>query len=84
MKTLCFNETTVSAYLFNDATPVEVTSDNTIVGQPVEFFISDMNNTTATLYVNVDAPEDWAGGKYLFDGTSWTANPDYVAPGQPT
>ena len=84
MKTLCFNETTLSAYLFDDATPIEVTADNTIVGQPVEFFINDMNTANATLYINVNAPGDWRGGKYLFNGTTWTANPDYVAPGQST
>ena len=84
MKTLCFKDTNVSAYLFNDATYIEVTSDKTIVGEPVEFFILDMNSTTATLYLNVTAPSDWAGGKYLFDGTTWTANPNYVAPGQST
>jgi len=77
MKTLCFNETTVSAYLFNDATPVEVTLENTIVGQPVEFFIGDMKSTTATLYENVTAPVDWIEGKYLFDGVNWTLNQDY-------
>jgi hypothetical protein len=77
MKTLCFTDTNVSAYLFDDATPVEVTSENTIVGQPVEFFIGDMKSTTATLYDNVTAPSDWVGHKYLFDGQAWTINPDY-------
>lgn len=77
MKTLCFTDTNVSAYLFDDATPVEVTSENTIVGQPVEFFIGDMKSTTARLYENVTEPNDWIGGKYLFDGANWTINPDY-------
>ena len=84
MKTLCFKNTNISCYLFNDATYTDVTLEKTIVGDPVQFYILDMNSTTATMYYNVTAPSDWANAKYLFDGTTWTTNPDYIAPGKQT
>ena len=27
-----------------------------------------------------NAPEDWVGNKYKLDGTTWSANPDWVEP----
>jgi len=27
-----------------------------------------------------NAPSDWTGNKYKLDGTTWSANPDYVEP----
>jgi hypothetical protein len=43
--------------------------------------ISDLTPGNSTLYTGVnDVPEDFKGEKYLFDGSSWTANPDYVEP----
>ena len=39
-----------------------------------------MTDQNSTLYENVTAPEDWAGCKYTFDGTTWTAVDGYVDP----
>ena len=46
----------------------------------VDEIICDMNSSNSTVHTSVTPPGDWKGGKYLFDGTDWTANPDYVAP----
>jgi hypothetical protein len=51
------------------------------VGDPAQFIIGDLNSTTVTVTDNVtNAPDDWTGNKYFFDGTTWTLNPDWVDP----
>jgi hypothetical protein len=77
MKTIVRNGTNVSLYLFDNTTEVVMTSTETTVGNPVKFTIDDCFNDNATLYTSVTAPEGWTGWKYLFDGTTWTLNPDY-------
>jgi hypothetical protein len=79
MKTICFKESKISAYLFDDV-EVQVNQENIIVGDPVIFIVGDMNITNAILWENIQAPNDWYGGKYLFDGTNWTNNPDFKQP----
>ena len=78
MKTL--TKDNVSVYLFEDNKSVALGSDSTIVGDPEEFIISDCNSSNSVMNTNVTAPEDWAGGKYDFDGTTWSLNSDYVEP----
>ena len=51
----------------------------TTVGYTDEI-ICDMNSSNSTIHTGVTPPADWRGSKYLFDGTDWTANPDYIAP----
>jgi hypothetical protein len=77
MQTITFNETNISAYIFDDehnlvATPENITCPHFIIG--------DMNSTNATIHRGVTSPEDWQGGNYLFDGTSWTLNPNWTDP----
>ena len=80
MKTLCINETKFSLYIFEDTQTVIQTTDNTIVGDPIEWIIGDCNSENSTVYENVTLPDDWKGGKYLFDGSTWSKNPDYIEP----
>jgi hypothetical protein len=77
MQTITFNDTSVSAYRFDDehtlvATPTEITCPHFIIG--------DMNSTNATIHTGVTSPEDWQGGKYMFDGSTWNLNPDWTDP----
>jgi hypothetical protein len=77
MQTITFNESNISAYIFEDehnlvATGTEITCPHFIIG--------DMNLTNATVHSGVTSPDDWQGGNYLFDGTSWTLNPDWTDP----
>jgi hypothetical protein len=77
MQTITFNDTSVSAYIFDAehnlvATPENITCPHFIIG--------DMNSTTATVHTGVTSPVDWQGGKYLFDGAIWSLNPDWTDP----
>ena len=77
MKTITRNDTQISIYIFEDDQVLNIGAENIIVGDPAEFIIADCNSSNVTLYESVEPPEDWAGTKYLFDGTTWTANDDY-------
>lgn len=78
MKTLVKDNKSI--YIFDDAEVLDITADNIQVGEPARLIISDCNSSNITLYTDVTPPEDWTGHKYLFDGTTWTANPDWVDP----
>ena len=77
MKTLTHNGSNLSAYIFDDGDTITATEITTTCP---DFIICDMNTSNSTIHTSVTPPEDWAGGKYFFDGTTWTANSDYVAP----
>jgi hypothetical protein len=79
-KTITFNESNISAYLYDDGVPVAVESNRLVVGNPPELIIGDMHSGNATVHENVTAPADWFGGQYLFDGTTWTEKPNWVHP----
>ena len=81
-KTIIENSTKLSKYLFADDKAVSMASDKITVGSdPVDFIIGDLNTGNATLHEDVDnAPSDWYGNKYKFDGTTWAANADFVDP----
>lgn len=73
MKTIVETSTSLSKYLLDDNVSVEMAADNITVGDPALFIIGDLNSTTATLHTDVsNAPEDWTGNKYTFDGSTWT------------
>ncbi len=80
MKTLVWKDTNVSLFLWADGVPVVVGDVMTQAGDPVDMHILDCTSASAVLHENVTAPDDWFGCKYLFDGTAWTPNPDWVAP----
>ena len=77
MQTITFNDTNISAYIFED--DHTLTATTTEISCP-HFVIGDMNSGNATIHAGVIPPADWTGGKYLFDGTNWTANADWVDP----
>ena len=81
MKTIVETSSGLSKYLLADNVAINATAENITVGDPAQFIIGDLNSTTATITENVaNAPEDWSGNKYFFDGTAWTLNPDWVDP----
>lgn len=78
MKTIV-NADNISLWLFDDDKPVEITSDKTVVGNPVEMYISDMREDTCNLFEDVTPPDDWAAEKYIYtDDNGWTTNNNYV------
>ena len=78
MKTLVKENT--SLYIFLDNETVDLQEERVIVGDPPKFIIADCNSSNTELHAGVTPPEDWTGGKYFFDGTTWTLNPDWVDP----
>lgn len=78
MKTL--TKDGLSLYLFDDTKPLSIEVDKIVVGDPAEFIIGDCNSGNTVLHEDVTAPADWVGRKYLFDGSDWTLNSDWVEP----
>ena len=79
MKTIVETSTKLSKYLLADDVKITATSDT--VGDPAQFIIADLNSGNTTITENVtNAPSDWTGNKYKLDGTTWSANPDWVDP----
>ena len=77
MQTITFNDSNISTYIFEDGDTLTATAES--ITSP-NFIIGDMNSSNATIHTGVTPPADWAGGKYLFDGTSWTTNEDWTDP----
>lgn len=81
MRTIVETSSGLSKYLLADDVTITATADNITVGDPAQFIIDDLNSTTVTITDNVtNAPENWSGNRYTFDGTTWTANPNWVDP----
>ena len=69
-----------SVYLFADDKVVNTTAEYTEIGSPVELIAGDCNTSNSVMYTGVTAPDNWTGLRYLFDGTTWSANPKWVDP----
>lgn len=77
MKTIVENSTNLSKYIFADDASVTISSDNIVTPN---FIIADLNSSNASMIEDVTPPENWSGDRYTFDGSTWTANPDWVDP----
>ncbi len=83
MKTIVETSTKLSKYLLADDVTITATENDITVGDPAKFIIADLNSGNTTITENVtNAPSDWTGNKYKFDGTTWSANPDWVDPSE--
>jgi hypothetical protein len=81
MKTIVEKSSGLSKFVLSDDVTVKATKKHITVGTPAQFIINDMNSTTATIINNVtNTPEDWTGNKYLFDGSNWSINSEWVDP----
>jgi len=83
MKTIVENDSNLSKYLFEDDKVVDMQAGQINVGDPasLDFIIGDLNSENSTLYENVtNAPADWTGNKYTFDGATWTQDSNWVDP----
>lgn len=81
MKTIVETATGLSKYLLDDGVTIISNSEHIVVGDPPEFIIADLNSNNAAVYENLaNTRADWIGNKYMFDGTTWTQNPDWVEP----
>jgi len=77
MKTITFNDSSISAYIFDDEAAIEVTGTNIVCP---DFVIGDLNSTNSTLYTGVTPPADWVGGRYTFSDGAWTEVEGWVDP----
>lgn len=77
MKALVEKYTGEVKFVFADNVPLVFQIDRIIAP---ELIMLNMDNDNTTVYENVTPPEDWIGCKYLFDGTNWTLNPNWVDP----
>ena len=77
MKTITFNSNSVSAYVFENTEQVTLNTENITCS---DFIIGDLNSTNATMHTDVTPPEDWMGGRYVYDGTDWTEVVGWVDP----
>jgi len=82
MKTLVFNESRNSPYIFEDDKNITIEENRITVGEEdnPDFYIGDMNSSNATLYEDVEVPEDWQGNRYTFDGSNWTEIEGWLDP----
>jgi len=89
MKTLIRNSDNVSLFLWNDDRSVTITSDSITVAADSSaisppskkgaFVVADLNSSNTTLHTSVATPpSDWIGNAYCYNGTAWSANPNYV------
>jgi len=87
-QTLVFNDSNISAFIFDDDDEVVLTAAN-VVNRTQKLIISDMNEMNTTVYTDITPLEDWESGKYLFNVTwsndtdyesAWSSNPNWVEP----
>jgi len=71
-----------SKYLLKDDKNVILNYENIEVSRADKllFIIGDLNENNSTVIGGVSAPSDWAGCKYIFDGTDWEVSSDWVEP----
>ena len=81
MKTI-LDEHGCSKFLFPDDKQVNITADYIEVGDPssLDFIVSDLNSSNATLIEGVTEPDDWFGCKYNYIDGAWQLCPDWVDP----
>lgn len=75
MKTITLNSDNRSILLAEDADSVLLESNYVQRGSER---IYGLPSSTVTLHESVTVPDDWEPSRYLFDGTTWSANPDWV------
>lgn len=79
MKIIVENSTKLAKYQLPDTDTIADNGFIEVRGSK-DFNIGDLTMAGVTIYENVtDAPADWIGNKYLYDG-AWTPNSDYVDP----
>lgn len=72
-----------SSYLFDDIQTVVLLKNKTVVYNidgSLDLTIADCSSNNSQAYTDVTPPEDWVGNKYLFDGVTWSVNPDWIDP----
>jgi len=77
MKALVEKSTSEVKFVFADDVPLVFQIDRIVAP---ELVMLSMHSGNTAVYENVTPPDDWFGCKYLFDGTTWTLNPNLIDP----
>lgn len=77
MKTITLNSDNRSIILADDAVAVSLETDHVRKGDER---IYGLPASDVTLHEGVSVPADWESSKYMFDGSVWSDNPDWVDP----
>lgn len=81
MKVLVRNEDNISIYLIDDGATVNFVGDQIHITGDAEMgdvVVGDRSSDDTTLYEDAtDAPYDWFGWKYIYDGSEWSLNPNF-------
>jgi|TARA_R110000772_G_scaffold264647_1_gene385347 hypothetical protein len=85
MKTIVETSSKLSKFLLADDVEVVSTTTEITIGNPQAsnpaYIVVCHSSLDTTLYTSVtNAPSNWSGNRYTFDGTTWTANPDWIDP----
>jgi len=84
MKILIENDTNLAAYAFADTATVTLNADHVFVTDETEDIndvIHDYDASNVTLHTSVsNTPDPFIPFAHTFDGSTWSANPDYVDP----
>jgi len=75
MKTITLNADNRSILIAEDTDILSLESDHV---KRNDERIYGLPQDKVTLHENVNAPSDWSSSRYLFDGTSWTQNPNWI------
>ena len=78
MQTITQNS--ISQVILDDATSIQVTDTGVRVGEPLEYIIGYLNSSNCEVHTASDVPQDWEPSKYMFDGSTWSLNSDWVDP----
>jgi len=78
MQTITQNS--ISQVILDDATSIQVTDTGVLVGEPLEYIIGYLNSSNCEVHAASDVPQDWEASKYMFDGSTWSLNSDWVDP----
>lgn len=83
MKIITRTSSNMSLYVLSEDETLTWDDRGMVIGSPEWLIVSDCPADSVTVFDNITPPDDWRGGKYLFDGKAWKVNPDWVEP-QPT
>ena len=85
MTKIITNSDGLVVYAFGDGRSVTIGSDKITVGADSDavkvttsaFRVQDLNSSNSTLHTGVTLPNDYVGGRYIYNGSSWSVDPSY-------
>lgn len=79
MQVITKNDTNAAIFGYPDDVSITVTENDITVGDPAILIVADCNSSNATVHTVDALPDDFSPSLYLYDGTSFTLNPDWLS-----